>query len=127
MTRPARVDHGRYFGRGELACPCCGRCGDDDDGVDARLVDVLDAIRAAVGAPVYVSSCYRCEAHNREVGGVPGSWHTHGRAADISTDALTELQLAALAEQAGADGIGVYWGEGWIHVDTRGRYARWSE
>lgn len=51
-----------------------------------RLVDaVLDPLREAWGAPIYVSSGYRCPALNRAVGGVAHSQHMLGEAADITT------------------------------------------
>ena len=51
-----------------------------------RLVDaVLDPLREAWGAPLYVSSGYRCPALNRAVGGARRSQHMMGQAADVST------------------------------------------
>ncbi len=112
----------KYFDDIEFICHCCGKL--PADGMDPALLEVLDKIREAVGGPVYVSSGYRCPEHNAEVGGVQNSQHLYGRAADIFVDGLTPLQLAALAERAGADGIGIY--DDFVHVDTRGDYARWS-
>lgn len=51
-----------------------------------QLVDnVLDPLREAWGAPLYVTSGYRCPALNRAVGGVPHSQHILGQAADVTT------------------------------------------
>ena len=51
-----------------------------------RLVAaVLDPLRQAWGAPIYVTSGYRCAALNRAVGGVPHSQHILGEAADVTT------------------------------------------
>ncbi len=44
---------------------------------------VLDPLREKYGKPVYVSSGYRCRQLNRNVGGVTGSQHVKGEAADI--------------------------------------------
>lgn len=113
----------KYFTLDEFECPCCGSIG---DGIDDNLLEVLDKIREAIGRPLYVSSGYRCTAHNEDVGGVADSQHLHGRAADVHADGeITPLQIAALAEQAGADGIGIY--EDFCHIDTRGTPARWCE
>lgn len=113
----------KHFTLSEFECPCCGGLG---DGIDDNLLEVLDKIREAINAPVYVSSGYRCPRHNSEVDGAANSQHLHGRAADIYADgANTPLQLAALAEKAGADGIGLY--DDFVHVDVRGYPARWSE
>lgn len=55
----------------------------------AQLVDnVLDPLREAWGAPLYVTSGYRCPALNRAVGGVPHSQHILGQAADVTTGTI---------------------------------------
>lgn len=113
----------KYFNDEEFACPCCGRL--PDGGIDANLLEVLDKVREAIGRPLYVSSGFRCRVHNEDVGGVADSQHIHGRAADVYADDVTPLQIAALAEQAGADGIGIY--DDFVHIDTRGGCARWCE
>ena len=57
---------------------------------------VLDPVRTEWGSPILVSSGYRCPLLNREVGGVEGSYHIRGMAADIyaqngRTDCLFRL------------------------------------
>ncbi len=50
-----------------------------------RLVEnVLDPLREAFGAPIYVNSGYRCAALNVLVGGVKTSQHLRGEAADVT-------------------------------------------
>jgi len=68
-----------YFQPAEFICPCChgGRAA-------VSLVYNLDLLRRAWAAPIRVNSGYRCEKHNREVGGVPPSRHLLGLAADIA-------------------------------------------
>ena len=113
----------KYFSAEEMACKCCGSLG---DGIDVRLQNLLDAMREAVGGPLHVSCVYRCPEHNAEVGGVPNSFHVQGKAADVLVpDGWTVDELADLAESLGADGIGRYYNDGFVHVDTRGYYARW--
>ena len=116
----------KYFSDEELACKCCGQL--PDGGMEQRLLAVLDAIREEIGAPLTLSCAYRCPAHNAEVGGVPNSQHVQGCAADVLLpDGMTVDGLAELAERCGADGIGRYWSQGFVHVDTRGEWARWTE
>lgn len=112
--------------RGVPPCPHCGgvnRC-------QQRLLDALEALRASAGVPIAVDCAYRCDGHNREVGGVPGSEHTLGIAADIKIEGMTPAQMyeAALKVPAFADGgIGVSESKsGYIHVDVRPNQARWS-
>lgn len=114
----------KHFHLDEFRCSCCGAL--PAGGMDENLLEVLDKIRDAIGAPLYVTSGYRCERCNDECGGVPNSQHLYGRAADVYADGdITPLQIAALAEKAGADGIGIY--DDFCHVDTRGSFARWCE
>lgn len=44
---------------------------------------VLDPLRRIHQQPIIITSGYRCAQLNKEVGGVPNSWHTKGNAADI--------------------------------------------
>ncbi len=44
---------------------------------------VLEPLRAFAGCPIVINSGYRCPALNAAVGGVPGSQHQSGQAADI--------------------------------------------
>ena len=124
---------GTYFDDYEFACKC-GRHGYDSDGrpildhvIDKRLVDVLDAIRERLGVPLYINSGYRCPEHNAEVGGVSNSQHVLGTAADITYDGINVDYLAQVAEECGADGIGCYYHQDFVHVDVRGYAARWND
>lgn len=48
------------------------------------VANILDPLREAYGAPIYVNSGYRCPALNRAVGGSASSQHLTGEAADIT-------------------------------------------
>lgn len=50
----------------------------------SRLATFLDELREAWGSAIRVSSGFRCVALNNAVGGVQGSAHQYGNAADIS-------------------------------------------
>lgn len=63
----------------EFACKCCGR-----NEVAQEVLNMCQAIREELGVAVTINSGYRCERHNAEVGGVKGSYHTRGKAADLS-------------------------------------------
>lgn len=56
----------------------------------ALAEQVLDPLREWYGKPVYVNSGYRCPQLNRLVGGVPGSQHLKGEAADITAGSKEE-------------------------------------
>lgn len=89
--------------------------------IQAGLLRKLQKIRDAFGLPLIINSGYRTESHNKAVGGVTGSYHVKGMAADIRISSYTSdfdiMQLAATAEKIGFTGIGIY--KGFVHVDTR--------
>ena len=68
------------------------------------------------GVPFEVTSGYRCASHNAIIGGVAGSAHLAGMAADIAArgDRLREKVLFALIS-AGFRRIGI--SRTFIHVD----------
>lgn len=119
----------KYFTNGEFACKGreCRGLTNVGQGIDPRLLKILDSIREQLGKPVYVLSGYRCPVHNANVGGASRSQHMDGTAADITYDGINVDYLAQLAEAAGADGVGRYYSQGFVHVDTRGYDARWEE
>lgn len=89
-----------YFNFSEFACRCCGRIPPGVRGNIEALVDnVLDSARRVFGGPVSVSSGYRCPKHNAEVGGVSGSQHLKGEAADICCS--DNERLARIIERNG--------------------------
>lgn len=114
----------KHFRREEFACKCCGVVKVDD-----ALLAAVDAVREHLGAPITILSGYRCEKHNQAVGGEKNSFHTKGLAADLwSKKSLAELYAAiSKVEAFETGGIGIYPRNGFIHVDVRGKKARWSK
>lgn len=111
----------RHFTFAEAACKCgCGYARIND-----VLVHRLERLRALAGHnSLIVNSWCRCEKHNKAVGGAPASQHLFGVAADVRIPGLSPAKVAALAEQAGFDGIGVY--STFTHVDIRGHRVNWE-
>lgn len=69
----------------EFVCRCgCEMPAEARQNIEALVANVLDPVRDEYGKPIYVNSGYRCEKHNKAVGGVPRSQHLVGQAADIS-------------------------------------------
>ncbi len=54
--------------------------------------NVLEPARVAFGAPIYVTSGYRCPALNQAVGGKPTSQHQRGEAADLQVRGIKNLK-----------------------------------
>ena len=74
----------KWFKEKEFACKCCGQLPPlARENVKALVREVLDPVRERLGMPIVVNSGYRCEKHNKDVGGVRNSQHIRGEAADI--------------------------------------------
>jgi hypothetical protein len=90
--------------------------------VRARLVRTaqeFQRIRDAWGRPLGITSWYRPEPVNREVGGVPGSRHVAGEAFDVyPTDRPLEAFYQWIRPRW-AGGLGDGRRQGFIHLDTR--------
>ena len=75
----------KNFRINEFVCHCgCQMPAEARQNIEALVANVLDPVRDEYGKPIYVNSGYRCEKHNKAVGGVPKSQHMLGQAADIS-------------------------------------------
>jgi hypothetical protein len=83
------------------------------------LAKEFDAIRRAWGGPILVTSGYRPEPFNRQVGGVPNSRHVFGDALDISPadGRLTEMFQWLKVRWSG--GLGDGRRRGFLHIDMR--------
>ncbi len=122
--RDAPWDAGRWphFSARELACRCRRHC-EGEYWHDPDFLDRLEALRAAMDAPLRISSGRRCALHNAEVRGAPLSRHKRAIAADIVLTGHDPARLARAARDAGFTGIG--FGRTFLHVDNRVRPARW--
>ena len=118
----------KNFKVSEFACKHCG-----ENNIDQRVLDMAQTIRDELGVPVRVNSGYRCDTHNARVGGVKGSYHTKGLAADLSCSKGNKALYAA-AQKLYSEGklpdldfcrIRGY--KSWIHIDCGGaRKNRWD-
>lgn len=113
----------KHFSKREARCKCgCGQMT-----INTSMVGLLEAIRARFMKPVAVHSWNRCPKRNKAVGGVDNSYHVQGIACDISIPGVKIDDIAREAAAVGADGIGIYRKQGFVHVDVRGKAARWEE
>lgn len=94
------------------------------------LVDkILDPLREAWGAPIIVTSGYRCPRLNAAVGGVKTSQHKLGQAADIRTVSdkpADNKRLFDLIVKLGLpyDQLIDEYGYNWVHVSYSSRNRR---
>lgn len=66
-----------------------------------RLAAGLEAVRSLLGAPLEISSGYRCAALNEAVGGSGASQHVQGLAADFDCPAFgTPFEIARAIQQS---------------------------
>ena len=96
--------------------------------VDEKLVAYVQQIRDHFGKPVTITSPYRCETHNKRVGGATKSYHMQGKAADIVVQGVSSREVAKYAESIGILGIGLYEtsSDGYFtHIDTRTTKSFW--
>ena len=108
-----------HFKVSEFTCKCgCGY-----NVTDQRVIDMSETIRQALGVPVRVNSGCRCEKHNKAVGGVQGSFHTTGKAADLSCR-LGAVKMFETVKKLKADGklpnlqyCILYQAKNCIHID----------
>lgn len=93
------------------------------ENLEALIENVLEAMRyECYPMPIRVNSGYRCPALNKAVGGVPGSQHLLGEAADITLGSREQnIRLANLAEMRDIpyDQLIVENGGQWLHVSHR--------
>lgn len=99
---------------------------------------VADALRAAVGVPLTITSAYRAPAYNAAVGGETNSYHMRFMALDVAPFSIGAKRLAAAARKLRGKkfvvpdsresfvwrgGVGEY--PKFVHIDCRGYDANW--
>ena len=91
--------------------------------VDLEHAEKLQLLREKLNTSITITSAYRCEAHNKAVGGATHSRHKKGDATDIVVNRMQVEHVAQAAEKL-FDGLGRY--DTFTHVDSRGSKARWN-
>jgi zinc D-Ala-D-Ala carboxypeptidase len=84
--------------------------------MDETFLSMLDEARTLANIPFKINSGFRTEKHNKKVGGVKGSSHTRGFAADIScVDSNSRFIILNALISVGFNRMGVY--KTFIHCD----------
>ncbi len=110
-----------HFTDEEFICRHCGK-----SGVKLELVEALEALRGHLGRPIIINSGYRCPAHPVEAAKLEPGYHTKGIAADLRVPGMTPREVYAVAlTMPQFKGFGVDDENGYIHLDTRPKMARW--
>lgn len=103
----------------EYECKC-GKC--QETLVDMDHVEKLQKLREDLATPITITSAYRCEEHNKNVGGAKNSQHVKGTATDLQVKGMDPSEVADSCEHF--DGLGRY--DTFTHIDSRGSKARWD-
>lgn len=108
----------RYFKTDEFNCPCCNK-----NEMDKEFLELLDNARGYADISFVVSSGYRCNLHNKEVGGSESSSHLKGLAVDLlSVGSTQRYKILTGLTVAGFTRIGI--GDSFIHADRDGSKAQ---
>lgn len=103
-----------HFNLREFQCPCCHTVR-----IHPRLVRMLEGLREKWGFPIVLTSGYRCVSHNREVGGVTGSLHILGQAADIAVSGPRQSVFCELARREGFNSVLPNYERNYVHLGIR--------
>jgi uncharacterized protein YcbK (DUF882 family) len=110
------------FKESEFACKGKGTL--PAQGIDPKLLALLEDIRTHFGAPIKINSGYRSPEHNAKVGGAKGSYHVKGMAADIVVRGVPAKVVYNYLAGMHTGGVGKY--SRFTHVDVRDGKARWE-
>lgn len=84
-----------------------------------RPAEQFEAVRMGWGRPLGVTSFYRPEPINQQVGGVPGSRHVTGEAFDVYPIGVSIEAFYQWILQRWTGGLGDGRNRGFVHLDTR--------
>ena len=119
----------RNFNSEEFECNCGCEMPDWVRLNNYYLADQLQILRDGLGAPIHITNAYRCESHNKAVGGAKNSQHLQGKAADLQVAGIDSKDLHFTIEAFIKDGIMLDGGLGlydtFVHYDIREEKARW--
>lgn len=90
----------KHFKKKEFTCKCgCGL-----NNIDLNLVKILDLIRGDFNSQLIITSGCRCYNHNKKVGGVQGSKHVFGKAADFYVKDVSVNKLLSYCKKLVTNG-----------------------
>ena len=111
-----------FFSAKELWCQCYY---DDctDSIITERCLKAIHSYRELKNCPVYVTSNYRCEKHNKDVGGGKYSNHLKGDAVDIALNDEGFIDNKRMLKIAGFKRALHYPKRKFVHVDFSERFV----
>ena len=109
-----------HFRQSEFKCSCCG-----ETKYNPHLVAILELVRIHFNKPTFITSSYRCPAHNKKVGGATKSQHVEGTAADIQVDDVAPDLVYEFLNNTFPNSYGLGKYSSFTHFDVREVKARW--
>ena len=107
-----------FFKPEEFACKCeYEDCVSSQNFMNDDFLELLFKVRAQIDFPMVVNSAYRCEKHNRDVGGVARSNHVRGLACDVKM--LNQYDRYDLVEQCISHGLSIIMYPTFLHIELR--------
>ena len=119
----------KNFSKSEFECKCGCEMPEDILENIKYLAQHLQRLRDKFNAPIKINSAYRCEYHNKAIGGSENSQHLKGYASDIVVKGKTPLEVYDFIDKLQKlnmlklGGLGKY--ETFTHFDIRGYISRW--
>lgn len=107
-------DISKNFNKSEFMC----KCGCMKSLYNERFLEKLQTLRDYIKQPIIITSGYRCNKHDKQVGGTGNGTHTLGIAVDCYVNGLSSKELARNAEILGFGGIGLI-DDKCVHIDMR--------
>lgn len=81
--------------------------------IDSRVVVAFQKLRGFLGRPLHVTSGFRCQKHNSDVGGAKDSRHKRGQAIDLTWD--LDIEDLAFHAKGFFDKVILYKDKNFIH------------
>lgn len=83
--------------------------------VNLRAVRSFERLRELFKKPLFVNSAFRCQRHNKDVGGVDHSYHKWGSAMDLRPQNPKDLEELYRLAKTVFDFVKLYKDKGFVH------------
>ena len=104
----------KNFKEHEWNCKHCGKAHE----MQSHVMQAVQDLREAIGAPLVLTSAWRCKDHPSEAKKKSPGQHNKGTAVDIAVSSgAMAYKLIVMGLELGATGFA--YGDGFVHLDWR--------